>query len=370
MKSKTRLGLISAAVLLGLGWMTLFLKPASVQASSTKPAADHAALTVEVVQPELNMWSQTLQANGALAAWQEASISAETNGLRIAALHTDVGSKVKRGQLLAELVNDTIKAEVRQAEAAVALAQANRLQAQNNAQRGQAVKGSGALSNQQIEQYLIAEKIADANLASAEAALSNARIKLAQTRIVAVDDGIITSRTATLGSVVNGSELFRLLRQGRLEWRAEVSAQQMAVLTAGQSATITLPNGETAQGKVRLLAPTLTSETRTAIAYVDLGSQTSARAGMYAQGQIELGQRKTLTVPTTAITVRDGHSYVFEIDAQQKVIQHKVSTGRSQGAQTEITHGLALYTRIVRSGGTFLNDGDTVRLAVASKEAV
>ncbi|QDQ27906.1 efflux RND transporter periplasmic adaptor subunit [Chitinimonas arctica] len=376
MKNRHRLGLAAITVILLAGGAVL-VKPKA--ASDTAPKVDRAALTVSATRPYTADWPLVLQASGPLAAWQEASISAELGGLQITALHADVGSRVKRGQLLAELAGESGAAAVRQAVANVEQAAAALRLARANARRGEAVKDSGVLTKQQIEQYQIAEQSAVAAMAGAEAALSSARIQLARTRIVAVDDGIVTSRSVVLGAVVgSGSELFRLLRQGRLEWRAEIGAQQLSRLKPGQMATIGLPGDGQVSGTVRQLAPTLSNENRTAIAYVDLADHADAKAGMYVRGTITLGRRSAQILPASAVTLRDGHGYVFELDSpgrdsprrdspgqtsQRKVIQRQVGVGRSQAGEVEIVSGLAADALVVRSGGAFLSDGDTVRLS-------
>jgi multidrug efflux pump subunit AcrA (membrane-fusion protein) len=114
---------------------------------------------------------------------------------------------------------------------------------------------------------------------------------------------------------------------------------------------------------VRELSPTLDSQTRLALAYVALPVQAGIRAGAYANGSIALGRREALTVPSSAVTLRDGRNYVFEIDTRRKtVIQHEVATGRSEGTQVEIVNGLKAGTPVVLRGGAFLNDGDSVRV--------
>lgn len=365
MKRKTRLILLAASVTVAIaGGIAARGAFGPTNAAAAPAKTSRPGLSVEVIQPSKVSWPLSLSASGALAAWQEATISAETGGVRILALHVDVGSRVKRGQLLAELNSDTVSAEVQKAEATVASSKASLREAQANARRGQAVKDSGALSGQQIEQYEIAEQSAQANLASAEATLRAARIKLGQTRIVAVDNGVISSRTATLGTVVNvGNELFRLVRGERVEWRAELDANQLTRLEKGQKATVTLPAGDTVEGQVRQLSPTLDAKTRTAFAYVDLPVQARIRAGAYVTGRIDLGQQPALTVPSSAIVMRDGRSYVFEVDTARKaVIQKEVTTGRSQDDRIEILNGLVPTASIVHTGGAFLNDGDSVRI--------
>lgn len=364
-RSRLILAMLAVIAIVG-GALLISRKPAN----NLGAPAVAAGIAVELVRPSEAMWPSTLSASGPLSAWQEATISAETGGLRIVALHADVGSRVKRGQLLAELNSETVKVDLQKAEAAVASSRASLREAQAKARRGRAVRESGALSTQQIEEYEIAEESAVANLASAQASLVGARVKLAQTRIVAVDNGIISSRSATLGAVLNsGSELFRLVRDERVEWRAEIDANQLAQLKTGLKATVILSGGTAVEGKVRQLSPTLNSETRTAFAYVDLPVLAAARAGAYVQGRIELGQRPAMTLPSSAITLRDGRSYVFEITPQNKVvIQREVVTGRTRDNLIEIVSGIKPGTPVVRSGGAFLNGGDSVRVS-NTKEA-
>lgn len=148
--------------------------------------------------------------------------------------------------------------------------------------------------------------------ASANADLRSIRIKLAQTRIVAVDDGIISGRKALLGDVVSaGSEMFRMIRDGRIEWQAELDAQQLPGVKAGQLARVMLPGGIEVEGRVRLVSPMLDGKTSRALVYVSLPIGSMARAGMYASGRIELPSSPALTVPDTSVILRDGRSYVF-----------------------------------------------------------
>lgn len=330
---------------------------------SEKTAVSRPVLAVEAVSPRQDVWQMTLKTHGALAAWQDVVVSAETGGLRIAALHAEVGDTVEAGALLAELDARTVKADLMKMEAQLALAQAQLREAQSNAKRGRQVKGTGALSSQQIEQFEVALQVAQANLDAAKASAESAKIRLSQTRIVALDAGVVSTRNATLGTVVNaGGELFRLVRQGKVEWRAELDAKQLAHVQAGHRATITLPGGETVEGTVRSLSPTLDPKSRTALAYVDLPAHEHGRAGAYVSGEIDLGTTPALNLPSSAVVLRDGRSLVFEVQGDV-VIQRNVMTGRNQGDRIEILEGLATDAKVVSSGGAFLNDGDRVRIA-------
>lgn len=368
--------LIAAVLVLGGAFAAFHFGPGSANSAASSDAraaavpAKRAALAVRTVRPQQASWSQQLSASGGIFPWQEAVIAAETSGLRVVKVAEDVGSIVRRGQLLAELSPDSVEAGLAQQEANLAKARAALSEATANADRARRVKGSGAMSEQQSKQYLVAEQSAKASVAAAAAALKSERVRLDQTRIVAPDDGIISSRNATLGSVVQaGNELFRMLRQNRLEWRAEVSAEQLPRLAPGQTARLSLADASQVTGSVRMLAPTLDPATRKALVYVDLPAESAARAGMFASGEILTGSATATTLPSSAVILRDGHSYVFQVGAQDVVRQIKVDSGRRQGGQVEILTPLSAEARIVASGGAFLNDGDAVRVEAAQETA-
>ena len=165
------LGLVFASVVT-LAALGLFATR-SLAADTAKPAAGKPALTVALTQPKSSMLTIKLAANGSVAAWQEASVGAEANGLRVAELHAQVGDRVTRGQLLASFAAESVQADVALARAAVAEAQANALDAAANADRARAVQGSGAISAQQVNQYLTQEQTAKARVESAKAQLDS-----------------------------------------------------------------------------------------------------------------------------------------------------------------------------------------------------
>jgi RND family efflux transporter MFP subunit len=223
------------------------------QAEAAKKAAPAArpAMTVTLTSPQAADWPQLIAANGNVAAWQEAVIGAEISGLRLTEVLVNVGDVVKKGQLLARLSSDTVAAELNQSRAAAEEAQANLAEARANADRARQVQASGALSAQQISQFLTAEQTALARLNAARARVQADELRMTQTRVVAPDDGVISARTATVGSMAQGGqELFRLIRGGRLEWRAEVTAAELARVKPGMLATLQ-PPGATAGARVQ-----------------------------------------------------------------------------------------------------------------------
>lgn len=336
---------------------------AKTPADNTAVAAAKPVLAVTVVRPQLARLPLTLSASGNISAWQEAGIGNETNGLKLQQVLVNVGDIVKRGQLLASFAADTVRSELAQSRAAVAEAEALLAEATDDVKRAAELQASGALSAQQIQRYSTAEKTALARLNSARANLHTQQLRLEQTRLLAPDNGIISAREATVGAVLPpGQQLFRLILGGRLEWRAEVSAQDLPKLQPGQVVYVTPVGGETITGSLRMVAPVVDTQSRNALVYVDLPLNHSIRAGNFARGWFELGTAEVLTLPPTAVQLRDGFSYVMQVGADDRVIQTKVGIGRRTADLVEITSGITAAAQIVATGGAFLGDGDLVQV--------
>ncbi len=308
-------------------------------------------------------WPIKLSAIGDVEAWQEASIGAEGNGLRLTEVNVNVGDTVQRGQILATFSDVMIKADVAQARASLAEAEAMLAEASSNAERTRKTQAAGVISAQQISEYLTAEKTAAARLESARAQLINQQTRLEQTRLVASDDGVISARSATVGAVVAaGQELFRIIRFNRLEWRGEVTVLDLPRIRVDQSVTFAVPGGSPVQGTVRMVAPTVDRSTRMALVYVDIPSDKGLKAGMFTLGDFDLGRSAVRALPQSAVIQREGFHYVYRVGKDHKVTQIKVEIGRRLNDQIEITGGLEPEAEVVAAGIAFLADGDTVRV--------
>lgn len=379
--SKKAIFLVIAALLVGVSFWFIqhpLHKAELAEKRGNRPVANgtaqasKATLSVEATSPTHVQWPKTLVLNGSIYPWQEALVSAEIAGLRIQQVLVDVGAQVSKGQPLVLLADEAVKADLQKQLATVEKDKAALAEAKSNADRANEIKDSGALSAQKINEYVIALQTAKANLALSEAELENQRIRIRQTRIVAPDDGVVSERSANLGNVVSsGTELFKLIRQGRIEWRGEVNADQQADLHTGQTVSLNLPGGKPVAGKVRLISPVVDSNTRNTLVYVDI-PKNSAKPGMYVQGKIDIGQQRGLAIPLSAVTYRDGFAYVFVLGASNaqgmsKITQRKVQTGRTLGEHIEVLSGVEAEAKLVLSGGAFLNDGDTVKIVAPAK---
>lgn len=346
--------------------------PAASAATSSTPSPGSSApsaLSVNLVSAREDEWPVVIEANGSIAAWQEAVIGAETQGLRLTDVRVQVGDRVRRGDVLALVRSDTTGAEVAVTRANIAEASASLAQARANADRARRLKESGALSAQQIHEFTTAEQTAQARLTALRARLKADELRLAQTRITAPDDGLISARVATVGQVVSpGEELFRLIRRGRLEWRAEVPSADLARLKPGLSVSVVPPGGAAVVGTLRQIAPTVDPTTRNGLVYVDLSQPGDARAGMFARGAFKLDASRSLTLPQSAVVLREGFSYAFAVDEQGRVTQRKLELGRRQGDRVQVLDGLQPGDRLVAQGGGFLADGDLVRVVGSAPE--
>ena len=366
-RRRSALGLARALLsLLSLSslWAGLLMAVGVAQAANTAAsAAPRPALSVQAVQPTNSTLALRLSANGNIAAWQEASIGSEAAGLRLAEVRAQVGDVVRKGQVLAVFASDSIRADLALVRATLAEAEASLAEAAANAQRARDLQTTGALSEQQIQQMLTAERVAQARLEAQRASARVQELRLSQTQVLASDDGVISARLATVGAVVgSGQELFRLIRQSRLEWRAELPSADLAQMRPGMAVSVQPPGGAPVAGRVRMVAPTVDPATRNGIVHVDLPNPGVAKAGMFARGEFEVSTRSGLTLPQGAVVLRDGFSFVFVIGKDSRVSQQKVEIGRRQGDRVEILGGLPAGARVVAAGGGFLGNGDLVRV--------
>jgi len=335
-----------AVALLGFAVFTILHR------ASPAPAVQAPSITVTIALPVTSQWTDTLDTAGAIAPWQEASIGSQIGGYQLTDVRVNVGDVVTKGQVLARFDADMLKANEAQL-------QANYDQAALNEKRALALEKVDAIAAQNV-------LLATTNAKVAKAQLDANELQLRYSDVVAPDSGVISARAATLGAVVPvGQELFRLIRQNRLEWRGELTAAQIVKIQVGQTIALRLPDGSGANATVRELAPALDGQSRLGTVYADIKPGSNARAGMYANGEVALSQSQALHVPAAAVVIRDGRNYVLtpaDDSATPRVRQREVTIGRRNGDDIEIVRGLDASTPVVVKGAGFLNDNDLVRL--------
>ena len=330
------------------------------------PLAAASLQAVTATLPARQALTRQLAATGAVFAWQEVIIAPEVGGYQIASVDVEIGDHVRRGQQLARLSPALLQSQAAVAGAGVMQSQAMLNNARSALTRGESVYAKGVLSQADIDTLRANAIAAEANVATARANQEAADLRVRLTVVRAPDDGVISARSANIGQVVQvGTEMMRLLRRGRLEWRAEVPEADMRSIRAGMKVRVQTVEGSVLTGRVRSVAPTIQSSNRTGLIYVDIPNTDGARAGMFARGEIDVSSASALTVPLSCLQVQDGYTYVFVVKADGSVQRRHVQTGTSQGATVEVTAGLNADERVVSSGVAFLNDGQRVNIRPA-----
>lgn len=330
------------------------------KAPETAPSAP--SLTVSVGTLEQVDLVRDIDAAGSVRAWEEMSLGVELSGLRVAEVLVEVGDAVGKGDVLVQLDRRTLQAELRQHEAMVAQALANEVLARANGERARAMRERKLMAAGDIEQMIASERVAEAAVLNARAAMASAKLRLEFASLRAPDDGLIATRSVQPGQVVAaGAELMRLIRQGRLEWRAELSEAEFLQLKLGARVDVVSPSGKV-EGRIRALSPGLDPISRTGVAYVDLPEPGALIAGMFAQGRIHLDATPATMLPSEAIVERDGYRYAFVLDGNDIARQRRVEVGQVSGERIELRNGITAVDRVVVRGAAFLSDGDRVRV--------
>jgi len=329
--------------------------------ASEKSGASRQTVTAATVsQTSLD---RTVTASGSVSAWEEVPVGAETGGLNATAVYVDEGSYVRQGQPLVQMNDALLRAQLNQQQAQVQTAEANVARDDAALARAQELKERGFLSQASLDTALANQRSSQANLAAARAALSETRTRLSQATVRAPVSGLIISRSVTKGQIIAaGTELFRMVRDGRLELDAQVPETELALIRAGQSATVTSSEAGETTGTVRIVTPEVNADTRLGVARISLAPGSPLRPGMFARAQINVGAQPATTVPTGSVLYRDNRAGVFVLNADNTVRFQPVTVLSRTDARTAVT-GVNTGVRVIVEGAGFLNDGDGVTVS-------
>lgn len=355
---------VRAAVLAALAaCMTLAVSACGKSAEAESAGAS--TLAVTLVQARQRPIQRSVVASGPVAAYEEMQLGVEISGARVTALNVDVGEQVHAGEVLLELDHRSLDSELAQARAALTEAEAGLALAEVNFSRGQALAETQLISASQLDELRARRVQAQAQRATARAARDAAQLRRDFAELRAPADGIISKRLVQPGQVVAaGGELLRLIRDGRLEWRAELPEDQLARVEPGDAVRLSA-GGTTVTGRIRAVSPGVDSQTRTGTIYADLPEPGPLQPGTYVQGRIVTGNGQGLMVPIASVVQRDGHAYVFTVDGKRIVHRLRVRTSARVDGHIEIVEGLKPGTAVVEQGAGFLGDGDSVRVVAA-----
>ena len=381
LKRTTRLAML-AALQLGASPLAVLAQDAPV-AGQTLPA-------IVVTEAAERLLTDRIIATGTIRAVEEVHIQPQVEGLQIRALNADTGDRVKEGDVLAVLADDSLILQKSQMQATRAKAEASIAQlkaqlpetrasaedAERQYNRTRGLGAKGTVSTSQVEQAETSLTGAKARLAAAEQAITAAEaelkvvdaqisdidLKLARTAIKAPTSGTISARTAKIGAIASagGQPLFTLIRDGEIELVADVTESDILKISPGQKAALRVAGGgEEIKGSVRLVSPTIDATTRLGSVHIAIDEDGKARAGMYASAAIVAGEARALDLPLSAITMGKDGATVREV-RDGVVHQVKIETGIQEGGFVEVRSGLEPGAEVVAKAGAFVRDGDRI----------
>ena len=344
-------------------------KDTAKNSDAAKTDVASASMAVTLAKAQTRNIERSIIASGPVSPWEEMQLGVELSGVRVTSLNVDVGQSVKRGQLLLTLDHRTLDSDLRQADASLYEAKAGLQLATINFNRGQQLAKSQLISASALDELRAGVVQAQARLATTQAIRDGVQLKRDFASLRAPDDGIISKRLVQPGQVVMaGTELLRLIRRGRLEWRAELNETDLTRVQTGAIVRLQTSGGEKVEGIVRAVSPGLDASTRTGTLYVDLPNPGNLKAGTFLEGRILTSASQALVVPSTSLIQRDGHSYVYIVTADGTVQRVRVSSGASEQGFVEITQGLKAGDAVVDSGAGLLSDGDRVNVVAKATE--
>lgn len=337
-------------------------------ASSEANAPSSTSMAVSTAAVQRQSFERGIRASGPVSAVEEMLLGVEVSGLRVTSLNVDVGDQVKKGDVLLTLDHRTLNANLAQVKASLQEAKAAAEFARTQLVRGENLAKKNFISAMKLDEMRAARAQSQARVATARAAHQAALLQRSFAELRAPADGVISKRMVQAGQVVAaGMELMRLVRDGRLEWRADLPASQLTMVAPGNEVRLDAPSGGQVKGVVRAVSPGVDAVSRTGTVYADLPNPEGLRLGTYINGHIHTGTEDALVVPVSAIVMRDGFATVFVLEADNTVTARRVSRGLRQNDLTEILSGLDEGMQVVTEGAGFLADGDAVRVVAATE---
>lgn len=327
--------------------------------------------------------------SGSIVPREEMLVGPQIEGVRIAEILADVGDRVGKGDVLARLDRRALdvlaaqnaaeqakaRAEIAQSRALLAQAQASEIEAAAALGRARTLERSGNVTAETLQTRDTAHKVAVARAAAQREALAVAEasadlvaargqeiaLKLDHAEVVAPDAGVISSRSASVGQIaMTADPLFRIIRNGAVEFAAEIPENSLHLVAAGHKASVSLTGKpDPLAGRVRLVTPTIDVGSRLGLAKVTLPGSDSLLSGRFATASIEAGRREGVVVPRTAVSFGSTRPTVLVVSGG-RVSVREVSVGLPDGDDLEILDGLAPGESLVARAAGLLRDGDPV----------
>ena len=365
-----RVRVLAVVVLLALavgGARTLWSRSSNARALEAA-TAEQARLYVKVATPKPGGGASRVELNGTLQGRMQAPIAARASGYLKRWTH-DIGSRVGKGELLAEIESPEIDQQLSQAKAARAQAAASLALTQRTVARSEELRKSGMISQQKLDEDRNAVSVAQANLAAADANVARLKEQQGFTRVVAPFAGIVTRRNVDVGDLIDGGAarpLFILSQTDPLRVYVDVPQSYAGLVKVGQRVAVTQSEvrGRSFEGTVARTSGAIDPATRTMQVEVSLPNRDGALLpGAYVQVSLPLATGDQLVIPTNALIFRSEGLRVAAVDAQGKVKLLPVKVGRNFGPSVEVLAGIDGEERLVLNPPDSLVDGDVVTVA-------
>ncbi len=333
--------------------------------------ARNAIPVVTVQKPSRSPPTHELILPGDVSAFIEAPIYARTNGY-LKNWYTDIGTPVKKGQLLAEIETPEVDQQLRQSKADLATALANSRIAEITDVRWKGLLANNAVSPQDADTRAATAQATKATADSAQANVGRLEELESFKRVVAPFDGVVTARNTDIGALINagqstGSQLFRVADTTRLRVYVQVPEQFAPETKPDVEAQLSFNEhpGVTYPAKVTRTAQALDPNLRTL--QVELlvdNSKGELFPGAYTEVHFELpGNTTTLIVPATTLVFRTAGLQVATIEQGNRVKLYKIEAGRDFGKTVEVLSGLPADADIIMNPPDSIADGEIVSVA-------
>ncbi|MBU1442318.1 MAG: efflux RND transporter periplasmic adaptor subunit [Gammaproteobacteria bacterium] len=368
---RTRIAVLIVLLLLALGAArTVFVRIANARALEAG-TAERAIQYVKTALPKTATAGQTLALPGTLQGFVQAPISARASGY-LKRWTKDIGSRVQKGDLLAEIETPEIDQQLSQAVAARQQAASGLELARSTVARWEALRKKDVVSQQDLDERRGAAAQATANLAAADANVQRLRQTEGFKRVLAPFAGVITRRNVDVGDLIDagsgggGRALFQLAQTDPLRVYINVPQAYAQLVKAGQPVVVTQAElrGRKFNGEVARTAGAIDATTRMMQVEVSLPNRDGALLpGAYVQVSLPLAASQALSIPANTLMFRPEGTRVAVVDAEGRVHLRAVNLGRNYGETVEVIDGLTANDRMVLNPSDSLAEGDTVSVA-------
>ncbi len=329
-----------------------------------------AALEVSVIQPKAGAKADELILPGNIQAFTDTPVFSRTDGY-LKRWYSDIGARVKAGQLLAEIETPEVDQQLRQARADLETAQANLQLSQSTATRWEGLLKTDSVSHQETE-----EKIGDlaAKKATVDSGIANVkRLEEMQSweRIYAPFDGVITARNIDIGSLINagsngsGKELFHLAAISKMRVYVQVPQAYSHAARPGTAADLALAElpGRHFLARVARNSNAIDLNSRTLLVEVDVDNPDGTLLpGAYVEVHIKLpGAARTVTVPVNALVFRSEKMSVAAV-RNGHIALLPITIGHDYGDEVEVTSGVNAADQLIVNPPDSLVDGQAVQV--------